>query len=98
MARAAAFVIGTGRLAARRERNDGVLPPGQLVPNDNYTREESHKLLTFVVPRTARVTVVTRGIHSMPVTVVEFAQLLKGATRSIACSSARPPGGATGRS
>ena len=48
------------------------------VPNDNYTRDESHKLLTFVVPRTARVTVLTRGIHSTPVTVAEFAQLLKG--------------------
>jgi hypothetical protein len=57
---------------------DGVLPPGQPVPNDNYARDESHKLLTFVVPRTARVTVLTRGIHSTPVTVAEFAQLLKG--------------------
>jgi hypothetical protein len=48
------------------------------VPNDDYTPDESHKLLTFIVPRTARVTVLTRGIHPTRVTVVEFAQLLKG--------------------
>ena len=61
---------------------DGVLPPGEPVPNDNYTRDESHKLLTFLVPRTARVTVLTnggtKGIANTPVTVAEFAQILKG--------------------
>jgi hypothetical protein len=67
-----------GTTAEKAAVADGVLPPGQPVPNDNYTRDESHKLLTFVVPRTARVTVLTRGIHSTPVTVAEFAQLLKG--------------------
>jgi hypothetical protein len=67
-----------GTTAQRAAVDDGVLKPGQPVPNDNYTRDESHKLLTFVVPRTARVTVLTRGIHSTPVTVAEFAQLLQG--------------------
>jgi hypothetical protein len=61
---------------------DGVLPPGEPVPNDNYTRDESHKLLTFLVPKTARVTVLTnggtKGIANTPVTVAEFAQILKG--------------------
>ena len=67
-----------GTTAEKAAVADGVLPPGEPVPNDNHTRDESHKLLTFVVPRTARVTVLTRGIHSAPVTVAEFAQLLKG--------------------
>jgi hypothetical protein len=67
-----------GATAEKAAVDDGVLAPGQPVPNDNYTRDESHKLLTFLVPRTARVTVLTRGIHSTPVTVTEFAQLLKG--------------------
>ena len=42
---------------------DGVLPPGEPVPNDNYTRDESHKLLTFLVPRTARITVADERRH-----------------------------------
>jgi hypothetical protein len=58
--------------------DDKVLAPGEPVPNDNYTRDESHKLLTFLVPRTARVTVLAKGITPTPVTVAEFAQLLKG--------------------
>src|SRR5262249_36684327 len=61
---------------------DGVLPAGEPVPNDNYTRDESHKLLTFLMPRTARVTILinggTKGIANTPVTVAEFAQILKG--------------------
>jgi hypothetical protein len=61
---------------------DGAVPAGEPVPNDNYTRDESHKLLTFLVPRTARITVLTnggtKGIASTPVTVAEFAQILKG--------------------
>ena len=67
-----------GTTAEKAAVDDGVLPPGASMPNDNYTRDESHKLLTFIVPRTARVTVLTRGIHSTRVTVAEFAQLLKG--------------------
>ena len=51
------------------------------MPNDNYTRDESHKLLAFLVPRTARVTVLTnggtKGIANTRVTVAEFAQILK---------------------
>ena len=71
-----------GITAQRAAVADGVLPPGEPVPNDNYTRDESHKLLTFLVPRTARVTILTsggtKGIANTPVTVAEFAQILKG--------------------
>jgi hypothetical protein len=71
-----------GTTAERAAVDDKVLPPGEPVPNDNYTRDESHRLLMFVVPRTAKVTVLTSGgiggIRSTPVTVAEFAQILKG--------------------
>jgi hypothetical protein len=71
-----------GKTAQRAAVDDKVLPPGEPVPNDNYTRDESHKLLTFFVPKTARVTVLTnegtKGLTSTPVTVAELAQLLKG--------------------
>jgi hypothetical protein len=71
-----------GVTAQRAAVEDKVLPAGEPVPNDNYTRDESHKLLTFLVPRTARVTVLTnagtKGITSTRVTVAELAQLLKG--------------------
>jgi len=71
-----------GITAQRAAVEDGVIPPGEAVPNDNYTRDESHKLLTFLVPRTARVTVLTNGgtagIRNTPVSVAEFAQILKG--------------------
>jgi hypothetical protein len=67
-----------GTTAQRAAVDDGVLPAGEPVPNDNYTRDESHELLTFVVPRTAKVTVLTRGPTSTKVSVAELAQLLAG--------------------
>jgi hypothetical protein len=67
-----------GTTAQRAAVADGKLPPGEPVPNDNYTRDETHKLLTFVVPKTARVTVLTQGPNSTAVPVSELAQLLKG--------------------
>jgi hypothetical protein len=47
------------------------------VPNDTYTRDESHKLLTFLVPAGARVTVLTHATCSTSTTV---AKLGKSAT------------------
>jgi hypothetical protein len=69
-----------GTTAQRAAAADGAIAPGEPVPNDNYTRDESHELLTFLLPRTARVTVLTSGggIANTRVGVSEFAQLLKG--------------------
>ena len=70
-----------GSTAEKAAVADGVLAPGESVPDDNYTRDESHKTLTFVLPKTAKITVVTNGPHGIantPVTVAEFVQLLKG--------------------
>jgi hypothetical protein len=49
------------------------------VPNDTYTRDETHKLLTFIVPASANVTVLTHATCSTKTTV---AKLVKSATRS----------------
>jgi hypothetical protein len=52
------------------------------VPNDYYIVDESHRLLTFVVPANARALVLTRtGVGSIPATAVpvsELAQIVKG--------------------
>jgi hypothetical protein len=44
------------------------------VPNDTYTRDEKHKLLTFLVPATARVTVLTHTTCSTRTTVAKLAK------------------------
>jgi hypothetical protein len=52
------------------------------VPNDNYVVEEGHRLLTYLVPETARVTVLTnqgtKGIAATPITVAELLRIVNG--------------------
>jgi hypothetical protein len=52
------------------------------VPNDYYVVDESHRALTYLVPTTARVTVLvnsgTRGIRPTRIGVAELAQIVKG--------------------
>ena len=51
------------------------------VPNDNYIVEEGHRLLTYLVPTSARVTVLTNGgngISSTPIPVSELARIVNG--------------------
>jgi hypothetical protein len=52
------------------------------VPNDNYVVEEGHRLLTFLVAPTARITVLVnpggRGIESKPITVSQLAAVVAG--------------------
>ncbi|HEY7536575.1 MAG TPA: hypothetical protein VH721_01195 [Gaiellaceae bacterium] len=58
---------------------DGVLSPGEPVPNDYYIVEEGHRLLTFVVAPNARVTVLTRpNIVATRIPVSELAQIVRG--------------------
>jgi hypothetical protein len=44
------------------------------VTNDTYTRDETHKLLTFLVPASARVTVLTHATCSTRTTVAQLAR------------------------
>jgi hypothetical protein len=52
------------------------------VPNDNYVVEEGHRLLTFLVSPSARVTVLandgTKGIVSKPIAVSQLAAIVAG--------------------
>ena len=52
------------------------------VPNDTYTRDESHKLLTYLMSPTARVTVLTnqgtKGISSTVIPVSELVRIVQG--------------------
>jgi hypothetical protein len=71
----------SGETANTAAAEDGVIEPGDSVPNDNYRIEEGDRLLTYLVPADADVTVLTNdgtGILSTPVTVAELAQLVKG--------------------
>jgi len=70
-----------GVAAERAAVEDGVLAPGDPVPNDYYIVEEGHRLLTFVVASGAPVSILTRGsggVGSTTITVPELAQLLRG--------------------
>jgi hypothetical protein len=52
------------------------------VPNDNYVRDESHRLLTYLMSPTARVTVLTnegtKGISSTVIPVSELVRIVQG--------------------
>jgi hypothetical protein len=60
---------------------DGAVPPGQPVPNDNYRLNETHRLLTFLVSANARVTVVTTKAGQLgdtPIDVAELSRIVNG--------------------
>ena len=69
-----------GVTAQRAAVADGVLAPGEPVPNDYYIRDESRRVLTFLVPASARATVLTNPgeIQSTRVPISELAQIVKG--------------------
>jgi hypothetical protein len=72
----------SGETANRAAVEDGVIPKGETVPNDYYVRDESKKLLTYVAPPTARVSVITLGgtggLHWTRIAVSELAAIVKG--------------------
>lgn len=71
----------SGETANRAAAEDGAVEPGEPVPNDNYVVEEGHRLLTYLVPASAKTTVLVNnksGILSTPVSVAELAKLVRG--------------------
>jgi hypothetical protein len=73
----------SGITANTAAAEDGVVEPGEPVPNDNYRIEEGHRLLTYFVSPTAKVTVLTRqgdpaNFGSTPITVEQLAELADG--------------------
>jgi len=72
-----AFML-SGQTANVAAAEDGAVSAGQPVPNDNYIVDEGHRLLTYEVPATARVTVLTKDVGGSPITVAQLAQLVRG--------------------
>lgn len=73
----------SGETANSAAAEDGAVDPGQPVPNDNYVVEEGDRLLTYLVPDDAHVTVLTKDgdpaqLGATPITVSELAQIVQG--------------------
>ena len=73
----------SGVTANTAAAEDGVVAPGEPVPNDNYRVEEGHRLLTYLVPPSTPVTVLTRegdpaGFGATAISVAELAELVDG--------------------
>jgi hypothetical protein len=72
-----AFLV-SGQTANVAAAEDGAVPAGEPVPNDNHLIDEGHRLLTYEVPADAHVTALTKGVSGSPITVAELAQLVRG--------------------
>jgi hypothetical protein len=74
------FTSGVTANAAAAQ--DGAIDPGQPVPNDNYVVDESDRVLTYLVPDTASVTILTRDstapLYETPSTVAELERIVSG--------------------
>jgi hypothetical protein len=72
----------SGVTANSAAAQDGAIDPGQPVPNDNYVVDESDRVLTYLVPDTARVTILTRDstapLYETPSTVAELERIVNG--------------------
>jgi hypothetical protein len=70
----------SGVTAERAALEDGAIDPSEGVSNDYYVVEEGHRLLTYLVPPKARVTVVTGAGRqvSTRISVAELAQIVRG--------------------
>lgn len=71
----------SGITANTAAAEDGAVPPGEPVPNDNYRVNESRRAYTFLVPANTRVTVVTGGggpVGSTAIDVAELARIVNG--------------------
>ena len=74
----------SGVTANTAAAEDGAVEPGEPVPNDNYVVDESERVLTYLVPTNAHVTVLTNtkdavgNLYATPISVSELAQLVKG--------------------
>jgi hypothetical protein len=68
----------SGETANVAAAEDGAVERGEPVPNDNYVVDEGHRLLTYLVPASARVTVLKEGVNGSRISVAQLAQLVAG--------------------
>ena len=75
-------LLTTGVTASAAAAEDGVVPPGQPVPNDSYVVDEGHRLLTYSVDPAAKITVLTRGgpgpLGETPIGLAELERIVNG--------------------
>lgn len=72
-------LVLSGETASVAAAEDGVVEPGEPVPNDYYRVDESKRLFTYLVPGDARVTVLRdAGVQPASISVDELAQLVAG--------------------
>src|SRR6188474_2020824 len=65
----------SGVTANTAAAEDGVVEPGEPVPNDNYRIDEGHRLLTYYVGPHAHIGVLAKskpGVQTTPITVSEL--------------------------
>lgn len=71
--------LTSGYTASRAHKED---TGSSEVPNDNYTVEEGHRLLWYILPASARVTVLTnqatKGISATPISAAELSRIVNG--------------------
>jgi hypothetical protein len=69
----------SGITASRAHKED---TGSSEVPNDNYTVEEGHRLLWYILPSGARITVLTnqgtKGISATPISAAELSRIVNG--------------------
>jgi hypothetical protein len=70
----------SGVTANEAAAKDGVIAPGEAMPNDNYVVDESHRTYLYLVPTTLRATVLTPKAYltGAPVGIATLAQLVAG--------------------
>jgi hypothetical protein len=71
----------SGVTASAAAAEDGVVQPGEPVPDDYYVLDEGHRLLTYSVPADAHVTVLADGVQGTDITVAELAELVQGTSK-----------------
>jgi hypothetical protein len=72
----------SGITANTAAAEDGAVEAGQPVPNDNYRLNEGHRLLTYLVPANAHVTVLTKNgqgaLGETPIRMAELFRIVNG--------------------
>ena len=75
-------LILSGETANRAAAEDGVVAPGEPVPNDNYVVDETHRAYTYLVPDDVKVTLLVRSSPEKwgptRVTVTQLAKIVDG--------------------
>ena len=71
----------SGQTANQAAAQDGAVPKGQPVPNDNYVVNESGRTYVYTLTRATRIRVLLKGgniTEGSPVSAATLAQLVRG--------------------